>query len=47
MSFFILGTHLDASARTCKVAKNADEAKDLVEVGFEYVYTIPENTMLF
>ena len=30
-----------------KVAKTADEAKRLVESGFEYVCTTPENFMLF
>lgn len=30
-----------------KVAKNAEEAKQLVEGGFEYVFTTPENLMLF
>jgi integrase/ribosomal protein L37AE/L43A len=31
----------------CKVAKDADEAKDLIEVGFEYVCTAPDGVMLF
>jgi integrase/ribosomal protein S27AE len=32
---------------TSKVAKTADEASKLVEAGFEYVCTTPENFMLF
>lgn len=31
----------------CKVAKNAEEAKALVEVGFEYVCTTPQFEMPF
>jgi len=30
-----------------KIAKNADEAAKLVEVGFDYVCTTPENLMIF
>jgi len=30
-----------------KVAQNAEEAKQLVEGGFDYVCTTPENLMLF
>jgi hypothetical protein len=32
---------------TCRVVKDAEEAKALVEVGFEYVCTTPQDTMLF
>jgi len=32
---------------TCRVVKDAGEAKALVEVGFEYVCTTPRKTMLF
>ena len=31
----------------CKAAKDADEAKELIEIGFEYVCTTPEGIMLF
>lgn len=30
-----------------KVAKNAEEACELIEAGFEYVCTTPENLMIF
>jgi integrase len=32
---------------TSKVARTAEEACKLVDVGFEYVYTTPEEIMLF
>jgi len=31
----------------CKAAGNADNAKTLIEVGFEYVCTTPDGIMLF
>ena len=31
----------------CKVARNSEEAKELIEAGFEYVCTTPEGVMLF
>jgi integrase len=31
----------------CKAAKDVDEAKELIEIGFEYVCTTPEGIMLF
>ena len=31
----------------CAVAKTSNEAKELIESGFEYVCTTPENIMLF
>jgi hypothetical protein len=31
----------------CKVAHSAEEAKALIEAGFEYVTTTPEGLMLF
>jgi integrase len=32
---------------TCKIAKDAQEAKILVETGFDYVCTTPEGSMMF
>jgi len=32
---------------TSKVAQNTKEASELVEAGFEYICTTPENIMLF
>ena len=32
---------------TCKVAKDAEEASQLIETGFEYVTTTPDQLMLF
>jgi hypothetical protein len=43
-------THLinfKADEFVSKVAKTTDEAAKLLEVGFEYVCTTPENLMLF
>lgn len=37
----------DSDEFTCKIVKNTEEAKDLIEVGFEYVCTTPENLMVF
>ena len=31
----------------CRVAKNVEEAKNLIEAGFDYVCTTPDNVMLF
>ncbi|MCD6240407.1 hypothetical protein J7K27_02635 [Candidatus Bathyarchaeota archaeon] len=31
----------------CKTARNSEEAKALIEAGFEYVCTTPEGVMLF
>ncbi|MCL6579746.1 MAG: hypothetical protein K6T73_10280 [Candidatus Bathyarchaeota archaeon] len=31
----------------CATAKTSNEAKELIESGFEYVCTTPENIMLF
>lgn len=32
---------------TSKVAKNTEEASQLIEAGFEFVVTTPENLMIF
>lgn len=32
---------------TCRVARDAEEARALVEAGFDYVCTTPEDAMLF
>jgi len=37
----------DEDDSTSKTAKTIKEAGELVEAGFEYVYTTPQNIMLF
>ena len=37
----------DDDGFTSKVAKNAEQAMQLLEVGFEYVCTTPQDIMLF
>jgi len=32
---------------TCRIVSNAEDAKGLVETGFEYVCTTPQDAMLF
>jgi integrase len=45
---YLRGIHLDAEEEyTCRTATNAKEATELMEVGFEYVATTPQDLMLF
>jgi hypothetical protein len=42
----LLGTQ-EEDEWTCRIAKNAEEAKVLIENDFQYVATTPEGLMLF